>query len=34
MPISVNDAIKLKQCSVLEPGESVKTRVSIYVGIQ
>lgn len=32
MPISLNEAIKLKQCSVLAPGESIKTRVSIYAG--
>ena len=34
MPISVNEAIRLNQCSILEPGESVRTRVSIYAGIQ
>jgi hypothetical protein len=32
MPISVNDAIDLKQCSVLLPGEMIKTRVSVYAG--
>jgi len=32
MPISVNDAIDLKQCSVLLPGEMIKTRVSLYAG--
>ncbi len=32
MPISVNEAIALKQCSALEPGKSIKTRVSIYAG--
>jgi hypothetical protein len=33
MPISVNDAIALNQCSFLEPGKSIRTRVSIYAGI-
>ena len=32
MPISVNEAAKLGQCSALEAGEAIKTRVSIYVG--
>ncbi len=32
IPISVNDAIDLKQCSVLLPGEMIKTRVSVYAG--
>lgn len=32
MPISVNEAARLGQCSVLEAGEAIDTRVSIYVG--
>ena len=32
MPISVTEAVRLGQCSVLEPGEAIDTRVSIYVG--
>ena len=32
MPISVNEAARLGQCSVLEPGESIVTRVTIYAG--
>jgi hypothetical protein len=32
MPISVNEAFDLKQCSVLQPTETIKTRVSIYAG--
>lgn len=32
MPISVNDAKKAKQCSVLKPNEELKTSVSIYAG--
>jgi hypothetical protein len=32
MPISVNDAIKSGQCSVLEPGEKIETSVGIYAG--
>lgn len=32
MPISVNDAFASKQCSVLLPGETVRTRVSVYAG--
>jgi hypothetical protein len=32
MPIAVNEAAKLGQCSVLEAGEAIETRVSIYVG--
>lgn len=32
MPMSVNEAIALKQCRVLAPGEEINTRVSIYAG--
>jgi hypothetical protein len=32
MPISVNKASGLKQCSVLHPGEMIRTRVSVYAG--
>lgn len=32
MPISVNDAIKLNQCSVLKPNEELNTVVVIYAG--
>lgn len=32
MPVSVNEAARLGQCSVLEPGQEINTRVSIYVG--
>jgi hypothetical protein len=32
MPISVNEAARLGQCSVLEPGETIETRVCIYAG--
>lgn len=32
MPITVNEAIKLGQCSRLEAGEAIDTRVSIYAG--
>lgn len=32
MPISVNEAIQLKQCSVLEPGEQLSSTVRIYAG--
>jgi len=32
MPISVNEAARLGQCSVLEAGEMIETRVSIYAG--
>ena len=34
MPISVNEAMKLNQCSFLKPGESIRTWVSIYAGCQ
>ncbi len=34
MPISVNDAVALNQCSFLKPCESIRTRVSIYAGVQ
>jgi galactose mutarotase-like enzyme len=33
MPMSVNEAAALGQCSVLEPGQSIETRVSIYAGV-
>lgn len=32
MPVSVNDARKLGQCTVLEPGEEIDTTVKIYAG--
>jgi hypothetical protein len=32
MPISVNDAMKSGQCSVLAPGEKIETSVGIYAG--
>jgi hypothetical protein len=32
MPVSVNEALRLGQCSVLESGASLSTRVSIYAG--
>lgn len=32
MPISVNEAAKLGQCSVLEAGQVIETRVAIYAG--
>jgi len=32
MPLSVNEAAKLNQCSVLAPGAHIETRVSIYAG--
>ncbi len=32
MPLSVNEAAALGQCSFLEPGESLQTRVTIYAG--
>jgi len=32
MPISVNDAMKLNQCSVLKPNEELNTVVKIYAG--
>ena len=32
MPVSVNEAARLNQCSVLEAGEVLTTRVSIYAG--
>lgn len=32
MPLSVNEAARLGQCSVLEPGEKIETRVTIYAG--
>jgi len=32
MPISVNEAASKKQCSVLQPGETLETRISIRAG--
>ena len=32
MPVSVNDARELGQCTVLEPGEEIDTVVKIYAG--
>lgn len=32
MPISVNDAIRLQQCTRLKPGETLQTMVTIYAG--
>jgi galactose mutarotase-like enzyme len=32
MPIAVNEAARLGQCSVLKPGEKIETRVTIYAG--
>ena len=32
MPITVNEAVRLDQCSRLEAGEAIDTRVSIYAG--
>lgn len=32
LPLSVNEAARLGQCSVLEPGEKLETRVTIYAG--
>ena len=32
MPISVNEAAAMRQCSVLEPQQTLETSVSIYVG--
>jgi hypothetical protein len=32
MPMSVNEAAALGQCSRLEPGESIETRVTVYAG--
>lgn len=32
MPVSVNEAAQLGQCSVLKPGEEIATRVTIYAG--
>jgi len=34
MPMSVNEAAKKQQCSVLQPGETLETRVSIRAGRQ
>jgi hypothetical protein len=32
MPMSVNEAAALGQCSRLEPGQSIETRVTVYAG--
>ena len=32
MPVSVNEAATLGQCTVLEPGEEINTSVTIYAG--
>lgn len=32
MPLSVNEAAKLGQCSALEPGQKIETQVTIYAG--
>lgn len=32
MPVSVNEAVALEQCAVLEPGQEINTRVCIYAG--
>ena len=32
MPISVNEARRLHQCSSLQPGETLQTSVTIYAG--
>jgi hypothetical protein len=32
MPVSVNEAARLGQCSVLQPGERLVTRVGVYAG--
>jgi len=32
MPLSVNDAAGLGQCTVLQPGEEIRTTVTIYAG--
>lgn len=32
MPVSVNEAMSLGQCAVLEPGQEINTRVHIYAG--
>jgi len=32
MPISVNEAARLGQCSILEPGQALQTRVTLYAG--
>lgn len=34
MPVSVNEAAALEQCSVLEPGGEIKTLVVIYAGVK
>jgi hypothetical protein len=31
MPFSVNEAARLGQCSLLEPGQSIETRISYFV---
>jgi hypothetical protein len=32
MPLSVNEAARLGQCSALDPGQAIETRVTIYAG--
>lgn len=32
MPVSVNEAMEKRQCTVLTPGEELQTRVTIYAG--
>jgi hypothetical protein len=32
MPVSVNEAARLKQCSLLEANQQLVTRVSLYAG--
>lgn len=32
MPVSVNEAMEKKQCTVLAPGQEIATRVTIYAG--
>lgn len=34
MPVSVNEAASLGQCSVLEPGEEINTSVTLYAGVR
>jgi hypothetical protein len=32
MPLRVNEAMALKQCAVLDPGQEINCRVTIYAG--
>jgi hypothetical protein len=32
MPISVNEAARQNQCSILEPGQVLETSVTVYAG--